>query len=411
MRSTYVVILLVILFGSVGYGAVEKVPENAADLYREAIELYQPELEPVEAIYDLISGENADYRAVEEHIKANRKVIDIALEASKIENCDWGFKPIAFDPDDPNEFANELERQTDIQMEMRRIAFLFLADAKIHAHRSEIEKAIDGVMTGYAVSRDIFSDSMIGYLTIIGLEPRIDNILTEILSEHRLNVMRLNGIKLRLKQHKKSRQSVKNVFDFETQYGLASIDNVTEDLVKEQASFLFRIGTGDPNFIEILKSDYVKYSDIDRNYYLKHRQKLRETMDMPYSKAIAAIDKMSDVIVNDAIVIGQDGHDVSVNSTALMTQVAASPSLWGKCYTLHVRTVTRFNALLAAIEIYKIKAKTGKLPAKLPLGCPKDLFSGEGFVYERTADGFLLRCRGKDLSKDKFHEWEFGVGG
>ena len=99
-------------------------------------------------------------------------------------------------------------------MEMRRIAFLFLADAKIHAHRSEIEKAIDGVMTGYAVSRDIFSDSMIGYLTIIGLEPRIDNILTEILSEHRLNVMRLNGIKLRLKQHKKSRQSVKNVFDY-----------------------------------------------------------------------------------------------------------------------------------------------------------------------------------------------------
>ena len=37
MRSTYVVILLVIVFGSVGYGAVEKVPENAADLYREAI--------------------------------------------------------------------------------------------------------------------------------------------------------------------------------------------------------------------------------------------------------------------------------------------------------------------------------------------------------------------------------------
>jgi hypothetical protein len=38
---------------------------------------------------------------------------------------------------------------------------------------------------------------------------------------------------------------------------------------------------------------------------------------------------------------------------------------------------------------------------------PKDLFSGEDFEYEKKDDGFVLRCRAKDLGKDKIHEYEF----
>ena len=56
-----------------------------------------------------------------------------------------------------------------------------------------------------------------------------------------------------------------------------------------------------------------------------------------------------------------------------------------------------------------IKAKTGKLPDELPAGLPKDLFSDRDFEYIKTADGFILRCQGKDLGKDEIYEYEFKV--
>jgi hypothetical protein len=43
----------------------------------------------------------------------------------------------------------------------------------------------------------------------------------------------------------------------------------------------------------------------------------------------------------------------------------------------------------------------------LPAGLPKDAFSGKDFKYEKTKDGFVLRCRGRDLGKDKLYQYEF----
>jgi len=37
------------------------------------------------------------------------------------------------------------------------------------------------------------------------------------------------------------------------------------------------------------------------------------------------------------------------------------------------------------------------------------LFGGEDFEYKKTEEGFMLQCRGKDLDKDKIHQYEFKV--
>jgi len=65
--------------------------------------------------------------------------------------------------------------------------------------------------------------------------------------------------------------------------------------------------------------------------------------------------------------------------------------------------------MLTAVDIYIINAKTGKLPDAIPASLPKDMFSGKDFEYEKTADGFILRCQGRDLLKDEVHEYEFKV--
>ena len=51
------------------------------------------------------------------------------------------------------------------------------------------------------------------------------------------------------------------------------------------------------------------------------------------------------------------------------------------------------NGIKAAVEIYLIVAKTGKLPEKLPDYLPKDPFTGQDFLYEITDEGFTLRCQ------------------
>jgi len=61
-----------------------------------------------------------------------------------------------------------------------------------------------------------------------------------------------------------------------------------------------------------------------------------------------------------------------------------------KMFSHSIRFKTYNNAIRVAIELYLIKAKTTDLPDKLPIGLPKDLFSGKDFEYEKTADGFVI---------------------
>jgi hypothetical protein len=77
--------------------------------------------------------------------------------------------------------------------------------------------------------------------------------------------------------------------------------------------------------------------------------------------------------------------------------------------TLKTKNETHANAIKAATEVLLKRAKTKRLPDALPAGLPKDLFSGKDFKYEKTADGFTLRCRGKDLDKYETYKYEFKV--
>jgi hypothetical protein len=77
--------------------------------------------------------------------------------------------------------------------------------------------------------------------------------------------------------------------------------------------------------------------------------------------------------------------------------------------TSMTRTKTHSNAIQAAIEVLLSRTKTGRLPETLPAGLPRDAFSGKYFEYEKTDDGFILRCQGKNLSKDEIHQYEFKI--
>jgi hypothetical protein len=96
------------------------------------------------------------------------------------------------------------------------------------------------------------------------------------------------------------------------------------------------------------------------------------------------------------------------NDPASAATRAFVPAL-ARILTLKTRSETHANAIKTAIEVLLRRAKTRRLPNALPTGLPKDLFSGKPFQYEKTADGFILRCRGKDLDKNETYSYEFKV--
>ena len=118
---------------------------------------------------------------------------------------------------------------------------------------------------------------------------------------------------------------------------------------------------------------------------------------LPYTDAYRELEKINDKVKKDA------GTKPEAFATSIMSSSVS------KLLTNEIAFKTGFNAVNAAINLYLVKAETGQLPDKLPAGLPKDLFSGKDFEYEKTADGFILRCRSKDLKKDKIHEYEFKV--
>ena len=84
----------------------------------------------------------------------------------------------------------------------------------------------------------------------------------------------------------------------------------------------------------------------------------------------------------------------------------------GAIYSLfksQVRHSAHINGIKAAVELYLIMAKTGKMPEKLPDYLPKDPYSGQDFGYETTKEGFVLRCRVKPIDKNKVTQYEFKV--
>ena len=412
MKSYLLIFLLGVLlvFGSVGYAAGEKTPENAADLYRKAFELYQPDEDETYAIYQLLSGEKENYEVVEAHIKANRKVIDIAVKASRMKNCDWDMRLSGFDPEDPNTSRNDMNRYYEARSSMRDVANLILADAKVHAHRSEIDKAVERTMTGYAISRHIDSNYIMGYLASMSVELQVDHLLSEILSENRLDISKLNHIEKNLKNHLKLRQPLIETIEFETQFDYESLGKVTLEWLKDSDTIGYRYVFDDPNILdEVLKSDDEEYTEFSPDYFQSHYHKIRDAIDMPYPKAVAIFEKLENDLSADAVKFGQSQYKAPKYYTAFMMEVTTAAFLWPNIHSMHVMTTTRLKALLTAIDIYKIKAKTGKLTDKIPAGSPKDLFSSEDFVYERNADGFILRSKGKNPYIDEIYEWEFKV--
>lgn len=356
-------------------------PDNAAVLYYKAAVLYEVDSNMADMLADLQKGEIELNDKIREFVKKNRLIINTVLDASEVKNCDWGM-----------DFSQGFEMEMPPLASMKKLARLVRADAEILAIEGDYEAAISRCMSLYKMARHINDRVYISYLVGIAINGLTNSCITQIMAEMPQDMQSLTRLKNQLIEIDSMPLSVKPAI-------LGEREAVLIFMTPEQLPDIVRLCELDKSVKEKILYTSTDEALLERNrtYFENYYTDVIAGFDKPYVEGYAGLTDL----------VKKIEKDVKSNPDATLTGVLAPAT--HKIFSLKTRFETHNNAIKTALELYLIKARTGKLPDELSAGLPKDLFSGKNFEYEKTADGFILRCQGKDLGRDELYEYEFKV--
>lgn len=366
--------------------AFAQAPENAALFYYQAFLLYEkPDATMDKMLSDFLDDKIGANEVIEQFIGKNRAVIDYLVTAADTPYCDWGY-----------DYSRGLDLMMPNLARIRRASYLIQMEAKLLSEKGDRRAALERCLSIHKMASHVADTTLIGYLTAITLNSRANSSIKGILEDMPEDLQTLNWLEGQLAEIGNRPSPLKIVVDIEREVlGVYMTREKFNEMLSEkelavEASLLElareRVLVADEQF-------FVKNKD----YWEKHFAVVKAALDLPYVQAFAKLNKVEEKVKKDVI------EDIAATGTAIL----AAP--FSRIYSQQVKTKTFSNAIRTAVELYIIEARTGRLPDKLPADMPKDLFSGQDFEYKKTEDGFILRCRGRDLTKGEIYQYEFKV--
>jgi hypothetical protein len=384
--TTFVTLMLLILTS--GAFAYPPDPDNAALLYYQSYIAHEKVDDTMgDMVSDLSMGKIEPNERIRKHIENCRGAIHLAVVAAEVPNCNWGLK-----------YSDGFEMLLSHLAQTRKLAFIIGAEIRILAADGNYRQALDRSLTLHKISKHMGDETIISMLVAMVLGKMADNHIQYLLAEMPQDLKTLTWLKSQLAIIESKPLSSRATTNYERELAL-------EHMQLDKLNELIEIVSGGsvkPGSKEAEQLRNVDQATINKNraYYIKHMDTLQTILSTPmnYAKVYTELKKLNE----------QPHKDLAENNTdAYLTSILAAR--YGKIVSNETSSKTLTNAVRVAIEIYITKAKTGQLPENLPTGLPKDLFSGKDFRYEKTADGFTLRCRGKDLDKNETYKYEFKV--
>ncbi len=357
-------------------------PDNAAVLYYRASLNYNVNETMKDKLTGFIKGNIDIDEEIKTYVQSNKIWIKQFVDAGEAPHCDWGV-----------DYSQGIATLMPPFAALRNIANIVLAQAKITAESGDYNRALDLCLSVHKAGNNIADGGMlISHLVGISLDGRANQCIVDILG----NVSDNPEILIRLRGQ---------IFDVSGKFPSLKtslnkdLSTCGQDICKERAAYILdtvgdQISKENARIIRQADEDFFKAS---KEYFLNHQAAILTAIELPYSQSFEELVRLDKKLRQD--------FKKNINSILTNNFVPAIDRI----LCLDIRSKTHFNAIKTAIEIYIIKAKTGKLPDALPAGLPGDLFSGKDFKYKKTAEGFTLRCRGKDLSKDEIYKYEFKV--
>lgn len=368
-------------------------PDNAALLYYQAF-LLQPDLDLATShkIDDVIRGAQAD-RQVRTYLGHCLPMIEMAEVASRIPQCTWGIRQgrgPGFD-------------RLFLSLSVHHLQNILLVDARTLAADGHYRAALERCLTVRRFARHLGEDSKLNLLArnpdlmalrtvqhVLNVMPPDADILTwfrgqlavvqgtplsftkKIQLDFRscLNHMRTSPIALRYIR----KQLVEKAEDEQSK---ENVRNLTDEQILSSAREPF------PRFFDSI------FRILDS--------------EMTYEQKCAQIQRLINKLKQE------DGTDPVVAYVINWSGIDGMIEPPSRQYPFYVGCQAHFNGIKAAVEVYLVLAKTGRLPEKLPDHLPKDPFTGRDFVYEITDEGFALRCQDEEFLRRKNKWLEFKV--
>lgn len=361
-------------------------PDNAALSYYQAFLLYEkPDETTSKMLTDFRNGKIGANEAIEQYIEKNRQVLEFLIAAADTPNCDWGF-----------DYSKGFELTMPNLAQLRRATYLIEAEAKLLAEKGDYKMALERCLSMHKMALHAADKTLVSYLVAIAISARANGAIQSILKETPEDSEILYRLKEQFIQIDDKFPLLKDCIVYEGQVCATAMQKEKVQAIMEISSD--RV-TSNPKMAERILSADDDFFKRNRDYWFKSIDTYKTTLEsgLPYPQTCMKLGELGQKIIQEA----EENPDATLTSISL-------PAL-GKIYDIAVRRKTHSNAVRAALEIYITKAKTGKLPDELPAALPGDLFSGKDFKYEKTRDGFVLHCQGKDLGKNKIYEYEFKV--
>ncbi|MBN1975241.1 MAG: hypothetical protein JW787_16475 [Sedimentisphaerales bacterium] len=376
----FVSLILVLLFSNSIVFAYP--PDNAAVLYYRSAYTYTMDSEKSDLTNKYIKGEIEINDEIKEYVEGKEHAVKQFIDASKGKYCDWGL-----------DYSQGMAMLVPPLAEFRHLARITLAKAKMASEAGNYIEAINLCLSALQFEMHIGSADMpictlVGYSTtalandvLIQILPNISNdsvSLTWLRDEY-------SEILSKFPKMKTSIIKERNVFSQDIK--LRDIDYFLNEfsmvLSQEQ--------------IDIIKEGGEAFVNEIMDYYTEHSSKYIAPFDSTYPESYETLVKLEEQPQNE----GENNI-----YTKIVSYFVPGGS---RLISAETKSKTYNNAIMTALNLYISNAQKGKLPDELQGGMPKDLFSGKDFKYEKTSNGFILKCQGKDLSKDETYEYKFNV--
>ena len=373
--------VLVLLVSSSSLSAYP--PDNAAVLYYKAFMLYESPDDQID-LWDYWKGNIKSNEKIEEFLKKNRRIIDIVLDATRTDHCDWGL-----------DYSQGTKVLLPPHHKARDIFALLAAEARMQADRGDYKKALGRCISIYRMARHLNERPLITYIVGTAINAATHKyITTQFLSEMPQDIDTLTWLRDELAKFDKQPYSIKPALRWKHEAGIISMS-------PERIGNVVHSGLDDGDFKEKILQKIAaadeQFFERNRTYWNQYMADVIAAFDLPYPQAYSKLQRLDE----------KPSKEFGENPDATLT--ASLAPTWHRIYSISIRLRSGSNAVKTAIEIYITKAKTGNLPDDLPAGLPGDLYSGKPFKYEKTADGFILRCQGRELYRDEIHQYEFKV--
>jgi hypothetical protein len=363
--------------------------DNAALLYYQGCLLYEkPDETMTNILAEFRKGEIPANQAIRDHVEKNRRVIDYAVKAANLPNCDWGY-----------DYTQGLDLTMPNLPTLRRVAFLLAADARLLADQGDWQNAVGRCLAIHRMGLHVADRPLVTYLMGMGLNALANSMMQEVLAVVPKDVETLRQIEAQVTQVQDAFPSVATAIEREAQLWTVSMrKEQTESILrmlKESAnpdnseSIMAQIRTADEGFFAR-----------SRSHWTNAIAELTATLQsgLPYEQMCTKLDELGTRLANE----GQSNPDATLTAFALPAT--------SRVFVLATRLQTHFHALRTALDIYTIRAQTGKLPDSLPPNSRPDLFSGKPFLYEKADDHFVLRCQVKEYpDKAEANHYEFKI--